>query len=135
METYADSGQIKMIFWPVLNHGNPSVYSTLTAECVGQQDPALFWDAHATLFEHQDELWNAGRDYFVQTAVLLGADQSQFESCYDSPEAMATIMELDRQRREEWNIYNQPTFDINGNRFFGALPFSDFAQVIDSQLP
>ena len=66
---YVETGQVKLVFWPVLNHGNPSVFSTLTAECAGQQDPDLFWSVHETLFENQGELWGADRDYYVQTAV------------------------------------------------------------------
>ena len=131
IETYVNSGQIKIVFWPVLNHGNPSVYSTLTAECMGQQNPDLFWTAHKYLFEHQDDLWGAGRDYFVSTAVGLGADQVQFEACYDGTDGLATIMELDELRRSEWSVYSQPTFDINGSRFFGALPFTDFQEIIE----
>ena len=133
-EAYVETGQVKVVFWPVLNHGGPSVYSTLTAECVGQQDPALFWDVHHLLFANQPDLWNASRDYFVQTAVSVGADQATFEACYDDPAALATIQRLDEQRKNEWGIYSQPTFDINGTRLFGSLSFNSFQEVIDAKL-
>lgn len=131
---YVDAGQVKIIFWPVLNHGNPSIYSTITAECVGQQSEAMFWDVHERLFENQRDLWGADRDYYVQTAVAEGADQAGFEACYDSPDTLAHVQNLDEIRRQ-WGVYSQPTFDVNGQIFSGAQPFSVFEEVITAALP
>ena len=124
---------MKLVFWPVLNHGNPSVYSTVTAECVGQQDPAMFWAVHETLFENQSELWGAGREFYVETAVAAGADQSTFETCYDSQTAMDQVLELDNIRRQR-GIFSQPQFDINGTVFVGAQPYIAFAEAIEFNL-
>ncbi|MCA9955652.1 MAG: thioredoxin domain-containing protein [Anaerolineales bacterium] len=128
---YVETGRVKLVFWPVLNHGNPSVYSTLTAECVGQQAPDLFWAAHEFLFENQADLWQADRDYYVNTAVALGADQATFEACYDGPDGLAAIMALDAIRRDR-GIFSQPIFDINGEIFVGAQPYDSFAAVFDA---
>ena len=130
VQEYVQSGKVKVVFWPVLNHGDPSFYSTLTSECVGQQSPDLFWQVHEVLFEKQSELWRADRDYYVQTAVSVGADQVQFEACYDSAESAAKVQELDNLRRER-GIYSQPTFDINGTVQSGAPRFEIFAAVLD----
>lgn len=128
---YVETGRVKLVFWPVLNHGNPSLYSTLTAECVGQQDPNLFWAVHEILFENQADLWQADRDYYVNTAVAAGADQATFEACYDGPDGLATIMALDATRRDR-GIFSQPIFDINGEIFVGAQPYESFAAVFDA---
>lgn len=128
---YVETGRVKLIFWPVLNHGDPSIYSTLTAECMGQQDPELFWTAHEYLFENQSDLWRADRDYYVNTAVSLGADQTQFEACYDGPDGIATVLELDNIRRQR-SIFSQPIFDINGEIFVGAQPYDDFAAIFEA---
>ncbi len=133
MQDYVETGQVKLVFWPVLNHGNPSVYSTLTAECVGQQDPNLFWVVHNILFVNQGELWGAGRDFYVETAVAAGADQATFEACYDSQSAMDQVLELDNIRRQR-GIFSQPQFDINGTIFVGAQSYTAFAEVIDAGL-
>jgi protein-disulfide isomerase len=133
IQNYVETGQVKLVFWPVLNHGNPSVYSTLTAECAGQQDPALFWAVHKMLFENQSDLWGAGRDYFVETAVAAGADHSTFETCYDDPSALDQVLELDNIRRQR-GILSQPQFDINGLIFVGAQPYEAFAQALDASL-
>jgi protein-disulfide isomerase len=131
--SYVDSGQARIVFWPVINHGDPSVYSTLTAHCVGAQDPQKFWDVHALLFENQGDLWRATRDYFVDTAVLAGADQAQFEACYDDPAQLAAVTALDATRRER-GVFSQPVFDVGGSIFAGSIPYDRFAAIIDEVL-
>ena len=133
VESYVEDGRVKLVFWPVINHGNPSVYSTVAAHCAGAQDPAQFWQMHNVLFENQRELWSAPRDFFVGTAVNLGLDQAAFETCYDSPDALAEVMALDSIRRDR-GVFGQPTFDANGLVFAGAMPFEQFAAALDSQL-
>lgn len=129
--SYVQTGKVQIVFWPVLNHGDPSIYSTLTAVCVGQQDPQLFWDVHEQLFQNQGELWGANREYYVNTAVRVGADQAAFTACYDDPAALAQVMQLDALRRQR-GIFNQPTFDVNGNILAGSIAFETFAQAFDS---
>lgn len=133
IENYVEPGNTRIIFWPVLNHGNPSVYSTVTAHCAGAQDPAKFWEMHAWLFENQSELWSATRDYFVNAALAIGLDQAIFEACYDGPEVLAEVMALDNLRRAR-GVYAQPVFDANGLIFAGALSFDHFSEALDSVL-
>jgi 2-hydroxychromene-2-carboxylate isomerase len=66
----------------------------------------------------------------VQTAVAVGADQAEFEACYDGAEGTAKVLELDDLRRQR-GIYSQPTFDINGTIQGGAPRFEIFAAVLD----
>lgn len=133
VRNYVDNGRVRLVFWPVLNHGDPSVYATLTAHCIGLQDAALFWDAHATLFERQRELWSATRDDFVNTAVQLGVDQAAFEQCYDDGTALAEVLALDVARKER-GIFSQPVFDIAGTLVGGALPYELFSAALDEAL-
>lgn len=134
VSNFVATGQVKVIFWPVLNHGSPSVYSTITAECVGQQSVEAFWAVHHHLFENQQDLWSADRDYYVDTAVTIGVDQAEFEACYDNPDTLSHVQKLDEIRRQ-WGVYSQPTFDVNGRVFSGAQPFSVFEEVIAAALP
>ena len=133
LRDYVMTGKVKLVFWPVLNHGNPSVYATLTAECAGQQNPDFFWALHKYLFENQDDLWSANREYYVQTAVSFGVDQAQFETCYDGAAGLEQVMELDNGRRQR-GIFSQPQFDINGYIFVGAQPYATFAKALDANL-
>ena len=130
---YVQTGRVKIVFWPVLNHGNPSVYSTLAAECIGRQNPALFWTAHGILFERQNELWSADRAYYVTLAESLGADSAAFAACYDDGSGLAQVMALDTQRLDR-GIFSQPTFDVNGQVFAGAQNYAFFQATIDAAL-
>ena len=131
IDNYVETGRVKLVFWPVLNHGDPSVFSTLASECAGQQNPDLFWALHEYLFVNQSDLWRADRDYYVNAAVSVGADQSAFEACYDGPDGIATVLELDNIRRQR-SVFSQPVFDINGQVFVGAQPYDSFAAVFDA---
>lgn len=133
IDEYVQTGKVKIVFWPVLNHNDPSVYSTLTAHCVGQEDPEKFWVIHEMLFLEQRDLWSADRDYYVNAATAAGADQAAFESCYDDPAALEEILRLDDIRRQR-GIYGQPYFDIGGTIYGGAPPFESFAEVLDANL-
>lgn len=133
VENYVNSGQVKIVFWPVLNHGDPSIYSTVTAECVGQQDPMAFWQVHHMLFQNQADLWSADRDYYVGTAVAIGVDQTTFESCYDDGTGLEQVMALDALRRER-GIFSQPTFDIGGAQIAGAQSYDTFAAAFEAAL-
>lgn len=131
--SYVETGQAQIIFWPVINHGNPSIYSTLTSECVGQQSPDAFWDVHKLLFENQDDLWSADRDYFVNLAVSVGVDQAEFEVCYDGPAGLDTVLSLDDLRRQR-GVFTQPIFDINGQIFAGRQSFETFDTIFSELL-
>ena len=130
---YVETGKVRIIFWPVLNHGNPSVYSTVSAHCAGAQDPQKFWELHELLFQNQGDLWSATRDYFVNTAVAAGLDRVAFEACYDDPATLAEVMSLDDIRRDR-GVYAQPVFDANGLIFAGALPYEQVAATLDTLL-
>jgi protein-disulfide isomerase len=131
--TYVDSGQARIIFWPVLNHGDPSVFSTLAAECVARQDIDAFWQLHHHLFTNQADLWQAGRDYYIEAASAVGADPEAFAECYDDGEALDHVLALDAARQER-GIFSQPVFDINGELLYGSQSFERFSGVVDAAL-
>lgn len=130
---YVETGDVKLVFWPVLNHGNPSVFATVTAECAGQQDPALFWATHSALFANLNDLYRADRDYFVNLAVGVGVDQAAFEACYDDGSGLAQVMAMDDIRRQR-GVFSQPTFDINGRVLAGLASYDVFQQLLDQAL-
>ena len=128
---YVESGQVKLVFWPVLNHGNASVYATVAMECAGLQSAELGWAVHHSLFENQSQLWRADRDTLVGLAVAEGVDQAVFEVCYDSQETVIHLQELDRLRVER-GVYGQPFFEVNGDLFGGD---AQLISAIEAALP
>ena len=128
------NGQVKMVFWPMLDLGPNSENAAATAFCAGEQDPAQFWAAHHRLFEDQSSVYLARRDFFVGVAAELGLDGPAFEACYDGEPVRTLLHELDAARREV-DVRQRPTFDVNGQRLLGSQPYGTFAEVIASQLP
>ena len=133
IQTYVETGQVRLVFWPVLNHGDPSVFSTLAAECVARQDIDAFWELHHRLFQNQADLWGAGRDYYIEAAGAAGVDPEAFAACYDDGDALAHVLALDEARRAR-GIFTQPVFDIDGELLYGSQSFDTFAGVIDAAL-
>ena len=131
MTDYVETGQVKLVFWPVLNHGSASVYATVTMECAGQQSAEIGWDVHHDLFENMSQLWQADRDFLVQLAVNAGADRTTFEACYDSQDTIIHLQNLD-QIRIDRGVYGQPFFEVNGNLFGGD---SQLVDAIEAALP
>lgn len=133
IETYVDTGQLQLVFWPVVNYGEPSFNAAVAAECVARQDMAAFWQLHRDLFENQSNLWGAGRDYYVQAAQEAGVDAEAFGACFDGEEARSHVSALDEARRAQ-GIFSQPVFDIEGRLLHGSQSFETFAGVIDEAL-
>ena len=134
INNYVEQGQVRIVFWPMLDHGNASLNAHAAADCVGRQDVDAFWMIHDQFFRDQGDLWQADRDYFVNAAVATGIEQDTFEACYDSGTGHATVIELDSIRRN-LGIFNRPTFTINGQLLIGSQPFEIFEQYILAALP
>lgn len=131
-EEYVETGRMMYIFWPVLNHGNHSVFSHAAMDCVAHQDPKLGWDMHEVLFINQRDLWSAPRDFFVQQAEIVGADIPAFEECFDTGAGVERVQALDTIRRDR-GVRGQPIFDVNGDvvRGYG----SSLNTLLDTHLP
>ncbi len=134
IDNYVEQGQVRIVFWPMLDHGNASLNAHAAADCVGRQDVDAFWMIHDQFFRDQGRLWQADRDYFVNAAVATGIDKGAFEACYDSGIGHATVTELDSIRRN-LGVWNRPTFTINGQLLVGSQPFEIFEQFILAALP
>lgn len=128
------AGEVKMVYWPMLDLGPNSENAAAAAFCAGEQDPALFWAVHHALFEDQRSVYLARRDYFVEVAVGQGAERESFAACYDGDETRALLAELDAARRAA-GVTQRPTFDLNGQRVLGSQPYETFAAIITGLQP
>lgn len=126
-----ESGQVRIVFWPMLDHGNASLNAHAAADCIGRQSADALWQVHDHFFRNQRDLWQAQRDYFVATAIDMGVDQFEFQACYDSGLGHATVTELDSIRRG-LGIFNRPSFDINGQLLIGDQPYDVFVRYFEA---
>ncbi len=133
IEAYVRPGRVRLVFRPVLNHGERSVVTSTAAECAGDQD--RFWAMHALLFERQSELY-AGSEadllsLMMMYAVELELDQSAFDTCMTDGQARERVLAFDAEQRSR-GITLQPTFEINEQRLVGFQSFEVFQNVIES---
>ena len=133
VQKYVAAGQVQLILWHVLDHGQ-SAQAHQAAECAGQQSPIAFWQMHDTLFERQGELWNLENATLVAFAGELGLDTASFESCLSDQSVIDKIARMDQERRAA-GIRLRPSFDVNGQIIQGAIPYDSFAQLFDRLLP
>jgi protein-disulfide isomerase len=134
ISNYVNTGEVKLVFWPMLDHGNNSLNAHAAADCIGRQSVEAFWSVHDHFFANQRELWGAERSYFIDAAAGAGVDQIIFAAFYYNRIGHETVTELDKIRRD-LGILNRPTFDINGTYIIGAQPFIFFSEYIESILP
>ena len=131
-ETYVKTGQVLLIFAPVLNHSTLSLQTHQAAECAADQ--GRFWDFHDILFENQDSFWYGDiQPILKQLAADAGFDTAEFNACLDEQRHLDTVQTQD-QFRIEAGIRGQPVFNINGDYLVGAQPFEVFQGVIDPKL-
>lgn len=131
-ETYVKSGQLLLIFAPVLNHGDRSLQTHQAAECAADQ--GRFWDFHDILYENQDSFWyNDIRATVKQLAADAGFDTADFNACIDEQRHLGLVQTQD-QFRVNAGIRGQPVFNINGDFLVGAQPFEVFQNVIEPKL-
>lgn len=133
LSKYVDQGLVRLVFWPMLDHGQASLNAHAAADCVGRQDVDAFWHIHDRFYRNQEELWGADLDYFMNAISSTGIDQAEFESCFESGIAHETVAQLDKIRRDE-GIFNRPSFLINGQLLVGSQPFGVFEQYIEAAL-
>lgn len=139
LATHVAAGDVRIVYWPMLDLGPNSLNTTAAAFCAGEQDPAAFWRAHDALYGDQRSVYLAGRDYYLDVAASQGLDTAAFAACYDSEETRAFVRVLDDGRREN-QVGVRPTFDIVGptgaaERIYGSQPFASFDAIIQAQLP
>lgn len=128
-QTYVAKGQVKLVFYPMVDFGNPSLQAHQAAECAGEQ--GKFWALHDLLFEQQRELFGSDARQALQAmAVEVGLEPEPFNTCLEEQRYASTISSLDEQRRQA-GIRTRPTFDINGQLLVGAQSFEAFQGIIE----
>lgn len=137
---YVEPGQVRLVYWPMLDLGPNSENAAVAAFCAGEQDASAFWHYHDALFENQRSVYLAGRDFFVDLATTLELDSAAFELCYNGDEVRTVVQNLDQLRRDQ-GIRVRPTFiiaataDGDGELVLGNQSFEVYDQVIQAQLP
>ena len=106
-------------------------YAQIAAEAsLAARDQGKYWEMHELLIRRSPRL---DRESLIGYARELGLDIEQFTESIDKKKHAAAI-ERDKDLAAKMDLFNTPTFFINGRKIVGERPFSTFKQVIDEEL-
>jgi protein-disulfide isomerase len=127
MEAY--KGKIRLVIknYPYIYRD----YSHLAAEAsLAARDQGNYWEMHDLLLVRSPKLDRAS---LIKYAQELGLDVKTFTGSLDSKKHAQEI-ERDKKLAIDLDLYNTPTFFINGRKVVGERPFEYFKKIIDEEL-
>ena len=127
METYGDKVQLVFRDYPLNFHEHAQI-SAEAANCAADQ--GKFWEYHDMLFENQGAL---AKPNLVQYATNLQLDMASFNQCLDSGKYTNDVKQ-DMADGQAIGVTGTPAFFINGRFLNGAVPYEQFAAIIDEEL-
>jgi protein-disulfide isomerase len=126
---YVQSGQVKYVFVPILDHADRSVQAHQAAECAAEQ--GQFWPLHDIFFEELGDLARGEiRQVIKEKAQRLPLDHERFNACVDEQRYVELVQAQDEQRRAI-GVRTRPTIAVNDQVVVGPQPFSVFKELID----
>lgn len=106
-------------------------FSHISAEAsLAAMDQGKFWEMHHLLLKRSPKL---DRNSLIKYAQEIGLDVKIFT---DSLEKMRhlNIIERDKKLAVDMDIYNTPTFFINGRKIIGNRPYEYFKKIIEEEI-
>ena len=94
------------------------------------REQGKYWQMHDLLLNRSPKL---DRDSLIGYGAELGLDVAKFTASLDDP-ALAAEIDRDLQLAESLDLYNTPTFYINGRQVIGERPIEFFRKMIDEEL-
>ncbi len=106
-------------------------YSRLAAEAsLAARDQGRYWEMHDLMLKRSPTL---DRDSLIRYAASVGLDVGRFTASLDGQRHAAEI-DQDVALAVRLDLYNTPTFFINGRKVIGERPFGYFKKIIDEEL-
>ncbi|HWR58149.1 MAG TPA: thioredoxin domain-containing protein [Thermodesulfovibrionales bacterium] len=127
LNTY--KGKIRLIIknypYKYRDHSHIAAEASLAA-----RDQGKFWEMHDLLLKKSPQLDRAS---LIRYAEELGLDLKKFTESLDKMKHSALI-EKDKKLAVDLDLYNTPTFFINGRKVVGNRPFDYFQKIIEEEL-
>jgi protein-disulfide isomerase len=106
-------------------------YSHIAAEALlAAGDQGKYWEMHDLLLKRSPKL---DRESLIQYGEELGLDMKQFVSDLDSMKHKELI-EQDKELAFSLDLYNTPTYFINGRKVIGNRPYAYLQKIIEEEL-
>jgi protein-disulfide isomerase len=106
-------------------------YARIAAEAsLAAREQGKYWEMHDLMIKRSPKLDRAS---LIRYAGELGLDTKKFTESLDSGKHKQEI-DRDLKLAEDIDLYNTPTFFINGRKVVGNRPFEYIRKIIDEEL-
>jgi protein-disulfide isomerase len=106
-------------------------YSRIAAEAsLAAREQGKYWEMHDLLIKRSPKL---DRQSLISYAKELGLDVAKFTASIDNQKYKAEI-DRDLKLAVDMDLYNTPTFYINGRQVVGERPFEYIRKIVDEEL-
>ena len=106
-------------------------FSHIAAEAsLAAGDQGKYWEMHDLLIKNSPKL---DRDSLIKYAKDIGLDIKVFTESLDKMKHAARI-EKDKKLAVDLDLYNTPTFFINGRMVIGERPYEYLKKIVDEEL-
>jgi len=106
-------------------------YSHIAAEALlAAGDQGKYWEMHDIMIKNSPKL---DRDSLIRYAGEIGLNIKKFTSDLDSMKHRGLI-EKDEKLAVSLDLYNTPTFFINGRKVIGNRPYEYLKKIIEEEL-
>ncbi len=89
-----------------------------------------FWQMHELLLKRSPQL---DRESLIKYAKEIGLDLARFIESLDKMKHK-DLIERDKKLAVDLDLYNTPTFFINGRKVIGNRPYEYFKKIIEEEL-
>ncbi len=106
-------------------------YSFIAAEAaLAARDQGKYWEMHDLLLKYSPKL---DRESLIRYAKELGLDTRKFTSSIDMKKHKDEI-DRDVKLALSLDLYNTPTFFVNGRKIVGAVPYDYLKKAVEEEL-
>ena len=130
---YINTGLVLYVLkdFPLISIHPEAQKAAEAAHCVrDQQNDTGYWKMHDKLFENQQSL---SVENYKKWARELGVKGADFDRCLDSGKHAKTVGD-NLAYGESLGVSGTPASFVNGISLSGALPYSEFKTITDSEL-
>lgn len=130
---YIDTGKIKFAYFDFAFLGPESEQAAEASSCA--LDQGKFWEYHDKLFDNQggENIGVFSDDKLKLFASELNLNTTQFDRCL-SEDTHAAQVTSKLQQASKYGIDSTPTVLINGWKYSGVSPWSQYKQAIEKEL-
>lgn len=133
IKDYVNTGKVKLVYrhFPLPPDMHPYAFLAAEAsECASSQ--GKFWEMHDKIFVmNGNESVNV--ESFKQAARDLKLNMDEYNSCMDNHKMKGKV-DADKASGEAIGVNGTPGAFVNGTGSSGAVPYSEFKQIVDEKL-